>query len=94
MRVNVEFLGLSRLIIGSKQMAFDLPEDTSFRDLVRLLHSQYPGLVDNVIRPDGETLQAPNVFNLDGKRMVRQDQMSQAIHDGDRVILMSLSAGG
>lgn len=94
MRVHVEFLGLSRLIIGSKQMAFDLPEGTSFRDLVRLLRSRYPGLVDNVIRPDGETLQAPNVFNLDGKRMVRQDQMSEAIHDEDRIILMSLSAGG
>ncbi len=94
MRVQVEFLGLSRVAAGVKEIALDLEEGTTFRDIVRMLGTRYPAMIGNVIQPDGETLQSPNIFNLNAKRMIQASQMEDSPGDGDRIILMSISAGG
>ena len=94
MRVRVELLGLSRLAAGAKEITLDLEEDTTFRDIVRMLSTRYPKMIGNVIQPDGETLQSPNILNLNAKRMIQANQMDDSPSDGDRIILMSISAGG
>ena len=94
MRVCVEFLGLSRLITKVKTRDFELKERATFQDLVHLLGSTYPAMIGDVIQSNGEALQAPNIFNLDGKRMIQHNQMQDSLDDGDRVVLMSMSAGG
>lgn len=94
MRVTVELLGLSRLAAGQKEVSLDLEDDATFRDVVRALACRYPKMVGNVIQPDGETLQRPNILNQNAKRMIQPEQMSDHPTDGDRVILMSISAGG
>lgn len=94
MRVHMEFLGLSRLAAGVKEIALDLEKGTTFRDIVRLLGTQYPTMIGDVIQPDGETLQVPNILNQNAKRMVQANQMDDSPNDGDRIILMSVSAGG
>jgi len=94
MRVHLEFLGLSRLAAGVREITLDLEEGTTFRDIVRMLSATYPGMIGNVIQPDGETLQVPNIFNHNAKRMIQASQMSESPSDGDRIILMSISAGG
>ncbi len=94
MRIHVDFLGLSRLAAGVKEIAVDLEEDTTFRDIVRMLGTRYPKMIGNVIQPDGEMLQTPNIFNLNAKRMIQASQMDDSPNDGDRIILMSISAGG
>jgi len=93
-RVHLELLGLSRFAAGVKEIALDLEEGTTFRDIVRMLGVRYPAMIGNVIQPDGETLQAPNIFNLNAERMIRANQMDDSPGDGDRIILMSMSAGG
>jgi molybdopterin converting factor small subunit len=94
MRVHVELLGLSRIAAGLKEIALDLEEGTTFRDIVRMLSTRYPKMIGNVIQPDGETLQTPNIFNLNAKRMIQANQMDGSPSEGDRIILMSISAGG
>jgi molybdopterin converting factor small subunit len=94
MRVQLEFFGLSRLATGLKQLSLEVEEATTFRDLVRMLGAQYPEMLENVINPDGETLHPPNIFNVNAKKMIKPDQMDQCPDDGDRIILMSVSAGG
>ena len=94
MQVHVELLGVSRLATGKKELALDLEKGTSFRDIVRLLGTRYPALIGNVIQPDGETLQAPNILNHNAQRMIQASQMDDGPSDGDRIILMSMSAGG
>ncbi|MDY7079302.1 MAG: MoaD/ThiS family protein [Chloroflexota bacterium] len=94
MRIQVEFLGLSRFAAGAKEITLDLEDDATFRDIARILGTKYPAMIGNVIQPDGETLQAPNIFNLDAKRMIQANQMDDSPNDGDRIILMSISAGG
>jgi molybdopterin converting factor small subunit len=94
MRVQLEFFGLSRLATGTKELVLDLEEGTTFRDLVRHLGIEYPKMLENVISSDGETLHPPNIFNVNAKRMIKPDQMDQCPDDGDRIVLMSVSAGG
>jgi len=93
-RIHVEFLGLSRLAAGAKEIALDLKQDTTFRDIARMLGARYPKMIGNVIQPDGETLQTPNIFNLNAKRMIQASKMDGSPSDGDLIILMSVSAGG
>jgi molybdopterin converting factor small subunit len=90
----MEFLGVSRLVIGERTLSLDVEDGMTFRELVRLLGERYPGLIGDVIEPDGESLQAPNVFNLNARQMIQDDQMDAAPGDGDRIILMSMAAGG
>jgi molybdopterin converting factor small subunit len=94
MHVNLELFGVSRLVTGKKEISLELEEGATFRDIARTLSARYPDMIGNVIQPDGETLQPPNIFNLNAKRMIRSEEMDTGPGDGDRVILMSVSAGG
>jgi molybdopterin converting factor small subunit len=94
MRIQVEFLGLSRLAAGVKETTLELEKGTTFRDIVRTLGTRYPAMIGNVIQPDGETLQVPNIFNRNARQMIQASQMDDSPSDGDRIILMSISAGG
>ena len=94
MRVQVELLGLSRLVTGTREVPLDLEEGATYRDIVRVLSDMYPELIGNVIQPDKKNLQAPNIFNLNARQMIQSKQMEHRLSDGDRVILMSMSAGG
>lgn len=94
MRVQIEFLGLSRLITGQKAQTIDFTEGTTFRELVRQLGSTYPGLIGDVIQPERDELQPPNVFHSKDGHFVKQDQLDQNLKPDDHIVLMSLSAGG
>lgn len=94
MRIHIEYLGVSRLVTQKKAEELELPDGITFRGLVQRLGETYPGLIGYVIQPGTTNLQPPNILNIDGKRMVRGDQMDDLIADGDNVILMSMSAGG
>ena len=94
MRIHLELLGISRLITGEKEIAVDLEEGATFRDVVRALGTRYPALIGDVIQPDGETLNAPHILNHNGKRMIQENQMDNSPCDGDRITLMSILAGG
>ena len=94
MRVQIELLGLSRLVTGQREISLELEPDATFRAIVRLLADTYPQMIGNVIRPDRATLQEPNIFNLNARRMVQAAQMDESPGENDRIILMSMSAGG
>ena len=94
MHICLELYGISRLIAGSKEISLELKECATFRDIVRLLVTMYPGMIGDIVQPDGETLQSPNIFNLNGERMIHVDHMEDTLCDGDQIILMSMSAGG
>ncbi|RLC67944.1 MAG: hypothetical protein DRI48_00960 [Chloroflexi bacterium] len=94
MRVQVELFGVSRLVAGEKEITLDVEEGATFRDVVRKLAEKYPGMIGDVIQPDCETLHPPNILNLNAQRMIQPHQMDESLSDGDRIILMSMSAGG
>lgn len=94
MHVNIELFGLPRIIAGEKIITLSLQDNASFRDVVRELAQRHPEMMGDVIKIDGETLQSPNILNLNGRRMVQPHQMDESIRDGDKLVLMSMSAGG
>ena len=94
MQVRIELLGLSRLVTGQKEVSLDLDSEATYRDIVRALSKEYPALIGNVIQSDKESLQAPNIFNLNARHMIQSKQMDNRLSEGDRIILMSMSAGG
>jgi len=85
MQVLVEFMGVARVVSGTKQVTLTLEEGTTFRQIIRLLGHKYPQLIGEVIQPDGETFQASNMLNLNGRRMIQPAQMDDTPHDGDRL---------
>ncbi len=94
MHIHLEFLGVSRLVAGTKEILLEVEGGTTFRGIVRMLSEHYPEMVGDVILPDGETLHPPNIFNLNARQMIPESKMHQSPNDGDRIILMSMSAGG
>ena len=94
MNVQMEFTGIPRVVVGLRHVKLDVATDTTFRDIVRLLGVRYPQLIGEVIHADGETLQASNMLNLNGRRMIQPAHLDECPRDGDRLILMSILAGG
>jgi hypothetical protein len=94
MNISIEFAGLSRVLTGARQVSLDLEDDVTFQDIVRILADKYPTLVGKVIQPDDKGLYPSNLFSLNGQRMIQENQMDQSPGEGDRVILMSILAGG
>jgi molybdopterin converting factor small subunit len=94
MQVQIEFLGISRLITREKVQTLDFTEGATFRELVRQLGRAYPDLIGEVIRPGQDGLQLPNVFHIKDRHFIKQDQLDQNLKPNDHIVLMSLSAGG
>ncbi len=93
MRVVVEFNGISRVLTGVQRYEADFSVDATFRDVLRSLTTVYPALVGEVLNAAGELI-ASNRLNLNGKFMLRPEQMDNTPADNDCLILMSVLAGG
>lgn len=94
MEITVEFAGLARVLTRQPRIALQLESGTTFRRILQQLGEMHPELVGEVIHPSLESLKASNMLNLNGKRMVQPSQMDQSPEDGDRLIVMSILAGG
>ncbi len=93
MKVTVEFSGLARVLTRTKQTTLELEEGTTFREIVKRIGQMYPDLVGQVITPEGEFI-ASNMLNRNGKYMIQPEQMDESPDDGDRLVMMSILAGG
>ena len=94
MELTIEFAGLSRVLTHLSKINLEVESDTSFRQILTILSDSYPELVGDVIHPSKTTLQASNMLNINGKHMVQSSEMDCNPIDGDRLILMSILAGG
>ncbi len=94
MQVLVEFLGVSRVLTRTQKLSLDLKSDATFQDILHLLGERHPELFGDVINPVDYSLEGANMFNLNGEHMLQPDQMDDSPNDGDRLILMSVLAGG
>lgn len=93
MRVVVEFQGVSRVAAGVKETTLELPDNTTYKEIIRLLGQRYPGLVGTIIYADGERFDA-NILDQATKQVIPQDRLDESPRDGDRLTLMSILAGG
>ena len=92
MRLTVEFLGLSRRLAQVKEVELQLGEPSTCRDALRVLASQFPALLGQVIVPDTFGLVSSHIINIDGRRAITN--VDARIEDGQRLIFMFAEAGG
>lgn len=94
MELTIEFAGLSRVLTHQSKFTLEVAPDTTYRQLLTILSHQYPALVGEVIHSSLKTLQSSNMLNVNGKHMVQPTEMDLSPSEGDRIILMSILAGG
>ncbi len=94
MEIIVEFVGVSRMITKKTRLNLDLGEGTTYQDIVKLLAKKFPPLIGQLITPKEFTLYPSNMFSLNGKSMIKPEDMGKNAKDGERLILMSILAGG
>ncbi len=94
MELLVEFTGLARIHTKVSQLTLQVDENTTYLQILKILGNRHPELIGDVIAPDFSELQHSNMMNLNGSHMIQPSQMNQCPGDGDRLILMSILAGG
>ena len=93
-QVLVEFTGISRVLTRKTGYQLPLVDGAAMIDVVRAIGCKFPTLVGEVIDKDGETLIPTNLFSVNGKQILSEKQLHYQPKDGDRLILLSLLAGG
>lgn len=92
--ITVEFTGLSKSITGTTKTTLNLPEGSTYRDVIRLLGKVYPQLIGVLIDADGETFLSSNMFIIDGDYANPAMIMTETVKDGEHLHLMSVITGG
>ncbi len=93
-QVLVEFTGISRMLTGRMEYQLPLADGAGMMDVVRAIGCKFPPLVGEVIEKDGESLIPTNLFSVNGKQILHEGQLQYQPKNGDRLILLSLLAGG
>ena len=94
MEVVVEFTGISRMVTGLQEWSCPITSRTTLKEMVSLLAERFPAMKGQIIEKDGNSLIATNLFSINGVKIVKPDEMDETLKPGDRLILLSLLAGG
>lgn len=94
MKVSVEFNGIFRILTKTSHLTLDLAPGTTFREIITRLSERYPELSGEVLDSDDGALIDSNGLSLNGKRMIQPADLDDAPQEGDRLIFMSVLAGG
>jgi molybdopterin converting factor small subunit len=92
MKLNVEFLGLTRKLAQTKESLVEMDEQATLRDVLGVLAARFPALVGPVIVPETFDLVSSHLVNLDGRRAA--ENLDMRLQDGQRLIFMFMEAGG
>ncbi len=94
MKVTVEFLSLPIVakIVGSKTITLDFFGSTVV-DLLHELARKYGAGVQKFLFDESGQFDMSLALTVN-REWVRQNQMDRALHEGDRVTIMMLVAGG
>ena len=94
MKITVEFLSLPNVakMVGGKTITLDFPGLT-VGDLLHELAGKYGEGVRKFLFDEAGQFDMSLAMTVN-KEWVRQNQMEKALHEGDRVTIMMLVAGG
>ena len=95
MKITVEFLSLPNIVkkIGSKSVVLDF-SGTTVNDLVREVAGKYGSDVQKFLLDETGNLDMTLALTINKQEWIRHNQMDKPLHDGDRVTIMMLVAGG
>ena len=90
--VEIDLLGLARRATGQKHVMLELPEKSSYQDLVHFLAEKYPSLVGQVINPQSLELYPSFMLNLGGRQVIKD--LTKPLVGREHLILMFVESGG
>ena len=90
-QVEIELLGVARFLARREQVILDLEAPTTLQQLLLRLADELPALVGTVLTAEGSFL-AGHVLSRAGTDLLRDPE--DPIAPGERLMLLSLSAGG
>jgi molybdopterin converting factor small subunit len=95
MKITVDFLSLPNIVkkVGNKSVVLDF-SGTTVRDLVREVAEKYGSDVKKFLLDETGNLDMSLSLTVNQQEWIRYNQMDKPLHDGDRVIIMMLVAGG
>ena len=89
----VNFYGTYRQITGIKQVEFNLPAQSTLRDLLALVVQTYPALAHEILDPDGNLFPYIPIY-LNGRNPRLSHGMDDVLHSSDVVSLFSPVSSG
>jgi molybdopterin converting factor small subunit len=89
---TVELYGISKQITTQRQVEVELNDGASLADLIAALRRRIPALDGTVFHRGEDRLSEFYAFNINGRFYI--DDKDIRIHEGDRIALLSLAAGG
>ena len=94
MRVVVEFTGVTRMLTEQSSVDLELAPNDTLQQVIISLARQFPALIGEVFEKGGDSLIPTNVFSLNGEKIIHENELTFKPEDGDKLILLSLLAGG
>jgi hypothetical protein len=89
--VEIELLGVARLLAAREYVSLPLPEPPTVAGLWRVLATEIPALVGTVLAESGEPLGGHVLARRSGELLQAPDT---PVHAGDQLLLFTLAAGG
>lgn len=94
MKVTIELNGMPREIAGGCPLEVELPEGSTYEDVVAQLARLKPDLVGILIDRDGRTFLSSNMFIRNGDMTQPAMLMEEQPKDGDHLTIISPITGG
>ena len=93
-QVTVEFIGLARILTRLPKLELSVKPGTTYRDIIGAVANKFPALLGQVISLDGKELLGTNMISINGRHMIVNNALDESPDDGDKIIFMSILAGG
>jgi hypothetical protein len=94
MNIDVEFIGVSRILSGVKKVCIVIPNQGTYRDVILELANMFPQFIGQLIDPTQKAFIGSSMFNIDGKRMIKTGELDNSPVEHEHLIVMSILAGG
>ena len=94
MNIDVEFIGISRILSGVSKVCIVIPTEGTYRDVILELANKFPQFIGQLIDLPQKAFIGSSMFNIDGKRMIKTEELDNSPVEHEHLIVMSIMAGG
>lgn len=92
MKLTIGFYcGLARRLSKETSVEIEVNDGATLRDVGAALARKFPAFLGQLIVPETHDLVEPHFFHVNGRRATSMDM---PVQEGDRILLMTVTAGG
>jgi molybdopterin converting factor small subunit len=85
------YCGVARRLGKETEVVLEIPDGATFRDVSAALAARFPAFLGPLIAPATLELVEPHYYTVNGRRVTSP---GEKVKEGDRILLMALTAGG